>query len=837
MRFPRLSIALALALAPSVVLTAPNEPLLRSRYAGGYMYSYYVPPAASTPWRPSWSPDGKQIAFSMAGSLWRITPGENVAYELASNRTYDSAPAWSPDGRFIAYTAEDASGVNLMLLNVATGESSALTSGPALNLDPAWSPDGKRLAFVRNQPGGQFHIYVMPLESDRAGEPLRLTEPNSFGHARLYFGAFDDHIQPSWSPDGSELLLVSNRGISLGSGAIWRARVEPDCMRSAKMILREETLYRTEPQWSPEGKRILYSSHRGSQYDNLYVLPAGGGEPYQLTHGDWDHFDPRWSPDGDSIAYISNRHGVSDLHLLRVNGGEDRVVEIRRRVYRKPMGTLEVYLKDAASGEPTAARVYLLASDGKTYAPADAYQRAAVRPEVGDFFHAGQHFLVEVPAGEVKIEAVKGVEYTPLAKTVTVPAGGFTQLRLDLRRMVHMNALGWYSGTDHTHMNYGGNLHNTPENMLFMADAEDLNMIGDKICNKDNRIFDWQYFTGAPSALSTADRLLTFGEEYRPPFYGHINFINLTQHLISPFTTGYEQTGIESIYPSNTDMFRAAHEEGGLGGYVHPWSQDPEKSGYAVARGFPVDLALGSFEYLEVLTRSPHFTHSSTVWHRALNCGYKVTASAGEDSILSLHGTPIMGSSRVYAYLGGKLTWNGWIDAIRAGRTFVSNGPLIQFDVDGRMPGGEIHLAESGGTVSVSGGFHSIVPVDRMEVYFNGAVIATVQPSAGGTEGAFHKRIPVARSGWFTFRAIGARSRHPVDDAYVVAESSPIYVYCGQQPIRSREDAEYFIRWIDNVARQAEAHPGWRSEGERKHVLDQFAQARRLFEQRAREAK
>jgi hypothetical protein len=63
-----------------------------------------------------------------------------------------------------------------------------------------------------------------------------------------------------------------------------------------------------------------------------------------------------------------------------------------------------------------------------------------------------------------------------------------------------------------------------------------------------------------------------------------------------------------------------------------------------------------------------------------------------------------------------------------------------------------------------------------------------------------------------------------------------VYVYCGNQPIRSREDAEYFIRWIDDVGRQAEAHTGWRTDRERKHVLDQFAEARRVWEQRAKEA-
>ena len=180
-------------------------------------------------------------------------------------------------------------------------------------------------------------------------------------------------------------------------------------------------------------------------------------------------------------------------------------------------------------------------------------------------------------------------------------------MTLVLTRIAHPASKGWYSGSDHVHMNYGGIYRSTPEVLMAEAAAEDLSIICELVANKDNRVLDYQYFRGGADPASTKDRLLYLGEEYRPAWYGHMSLLNLTTHLISPFTSGYEGTAIESLYPSNTDILRLAHAQGAIGGYVHPYHGTRRFSSYPGTRGFPVDVALGTVDFFEVaIERRPH---------------------------------------------------------------------------------------------------------------------------------------------------------------------------------------------------------------------------------------
>ena len=193
---PFLLSALALIAGSS---SADAQVYPRARTGGNYMYNFYFPPAgSSTPWWPSWSPDGQWIAFGMDGSIWRVRVGESTAHEMAYSDQYLSSPEWSPDGEWLVYTADDdGRSINLVLMNVRTGETTALTVGDHVNVDPAWSPDGQRIAYVSTSPNGYFNIHVMQIRDGRKGEVTAITTDNPFGSSRLYFVSL---VTPSTRP-------------------------------------------------------------------------------------------------------------------------------------------------------------------------------------------------------------------------------------------------------------------------------------------------------------------------------------------------------------------------------------------------------------------------------------------------------------------------------------------------------------------------------------------------------------------------------------------------------------------------------------------------------------
>ncbi len=380
---------------------------------------------------PSFSPDGRQVAFSWNGerendfNIYLKTIGSEKTTQLTVGPQQDLSPTWSPDGQFIAflrYFSRDRSGVfmvragggpevrlaecrdlnfpwtprpllcwsplgdwialsdaedpataarmgqvrtSIYLLSTHTGQRRRITWPPEQSMGdsgPAFSPDGRSLAFVRNPNVGISELMIQPLTADL--DPL--------GVPRKLKTGFPMSCSPAWTPDGGEILfatgsLLAGREVKQWS-PLWRIsplgneapkrievagesafypavsrngrlaysqavsdtnirRVElagPGIARGSPIRVAASTRHDFNPQFAPDGKRIVFLSDRGGTME-VWTSQADGSSPQQLTSlGATVTGCPRWSPDGSSIVFDSNHGGRFRLYLMSAVGGTPR---------------------------------------------------------------------------------------------------------------------------------------------------------------------------------------------------------------------------------------------------------------------------------------------------------------------------------------------------------------------------------------------------------------------------------------------------------------------------------------------------------------------------------
>ncbi len=823
-------------------LAAQRAPVLRQVKAPHpyYYREMLIPQPTSGPSALTWSPDGRELIYSMQGSLWRQQLGSDAAHQLTAGPGYDYQPDWSPDGARVVYASYRGDAMELWLLDLATGQSTALTSNGAVNLEPRWSPDGSRIAFTSSAHEGRWHVFTVAASAgSRPGAVERVTEDRESGLPRYYYSKFDQYFSPAWSPDGRELLLVSNRGHIWGSGDFWRVPMSPGA--SGREIHYEETTWKARPDWGRDG-RVVYSSYLGRQWHQLWLMTPRGGDPFQLTYGDFDATAPRWSPDGRQIAYISNESGNTSLWLLHVFGGARDPVLPKRRRYREAVGRLRIVVLDRASGREMPARISVTGPDGRSFSPDaawrhadDGFDRTQRRFEYG-YFHTTGNSVLTVPQGKISIEVSRGPEYRVVRRVVDVREGAAPAIRVTVGRLADLPARGWYSGDLHVHMNYGGAYRNDPTRLAFQARAEDLHLVENLIVNKEGRVPDVGYFRATPDPASTPETLILHGQEFHTSLWGHVGLLGLRRNLLLPGYSAYVNTAAASPQPTNSTVLDLAHEQGALTGYVHPYDvyPDPGDTTRALTHQMPVDVALGKVDYYEALGFVDDPMATARVWYQFLNCGFRLPAGAGTDAMAnfaSLRGP--VGMNRVFVRSGKPLEHRRWLAALKAGRSFATNGPLLEFTLDGHPIGDELALPAGGREVVARVGLRSNVPVDHLEIVGNGQVIREIPLAGDRTSVATSVRLPVERSGWFLLRARSDSAIYPVLDLYPYATTSPIYVIVDGKPIRSAEDAAYFIKWIDRVRNAVESNRDWNSEEEKAEALDAADRARAEFERRA----
>ncbi len=790
---------------------------------------------------PAWSPDGKRLAFSLFGSIWQVDADGGEAHQLTTSERYHAHPVWSPHGGKIAFLKGPSPrgrlpnvGGTLALVDVASGVESVVKTPFPVAGTLAWSPDASRIVCALRTPAATLLHEIRV--ADSTATPLQGLPQG--------FRAMSAWIDAAWNPQREEVFFTAQRG---GVPQIWA--VHPGGPPIAVQL--PLTRYRPEDIADlqgiaalPDGSGVILSADLTNQRGNyeLYRVPRGGGAPEAITNTERDEFSPAVSPDGRRIAFVSNELGNMDLFTTRTNASERRHVRLTALRFRGPSGRLRVRINDEL-GKPTPVRLYVRADDGKAYCPSDSpifFYPLEAGPDAGGFFLGTGDDTFPVPAGLVRLEAIKGVEYEMEKRTVQVAPGETAEVSISMRRWTNWIERGWQTGENHFHANYNGGYYQRPPQSLQWLQAEDLNAANMIVANSEGGfVHDKEFFTGSVSPLSSGSYLLYWGQEYRNSFpLGHMAFLNIRKQVPPSYTS---VIGSNSPYdfPLNTMAALEAKKQGGLVSYVHPMmnqSRDVFDTNLG-AKEMPVGAALGAVDVIDIL---PFGEGAYELWYRFLNCGFRIAPGAGTDVFTNWRGiNNIPGGSRQYVEVGPATSWNRWIERLREGRDFVTNAPLLTFTVNGKPMGPVIE-------VPAGQPFHarleveivSRVPFDKVEFIQNGTLIAHREIAPQKSPFQAREEVEVSQSSWFAVRVSGPPARGVVAPGGIPrAHSGVVYVNVGGRPTVLRDDVELMLTWVDRLWLLLEERGNFGPGTNRAHARQIIQQARRYYEQKLSEAR
>ncbi len=442
------------------------------------------------------------------------------------------------------------------------------------------------------------------------------------------------------------------------------------------------------------------------------------------------------------------------------------------------------------------------------------------------FFHTDPGTTdVTVPAGPLHVVAARGIEFARMEVDVTPTAGETVTVAYDPQRRFDPAADGWYGADLHVHLNYSGDHVLEPADAVRMQRGEGLALMHLTAGNLGGGlVYDEELLEAtAGTDLRAEGVLVRAGLEFRNQMLGHVHGLGLTGVPELRYT-GDEGTDHPWDWPPNSVACGQMRDLGAVTTYAHPVfapgdgpDGDPDELfrpfRMVEARELVADAALGLVDAVELVSCFDD-RGALVLYHHLLSCGLRLAATAGTDTFLSFARGPAPASNppgwgRVYAHLGDTpLRTAAFADAVRAGRTVVTNGPWLTLDVDGHGPGAVLDRGRGERlrvrARTVGGG------VERLVLHGPDGVLAT---GAGELE----HEVTVDGGLWLAAAAHGDTDPHTVG-APVFAHTTPVFVDVDGQRVGRAASARWCLRLLDGVEELAAEH-GRFGPGQRERQL------------------
>jgi len=497
--------------------------------------------------------------------------------------------------------------------------------------------------------------------------------------------------------------------------------------------------------------------------------------------------------------------------------GDCRKISDEETSSLKPINPAEqdvtIKVIEAKSGKKVAVKIHIHGEAGEYLPPADRHRIPNpywFEDYSADYIANGVHFCtyidgetrVKLPLGDVYIEVSKGFEIKPIREVYNITPET-TEIVIEIEHVLPWREKGWVSADTHVHFL-------SPQTALLEGAGEGVNVVnllasqwGELFTNVGD--FDGKTNLGSKEAGGDGEYLVRVGTENRQHVLGHISLCGYSGRIITPLTTGGPDESAlgDAVEVTLSQWAKQCKEQGGV--VVLPHFPNPRCEGAAA-------IVLNYIDAVEMTSWGNLYggidPYSLSDWYRYLNCGYFVAAVGGTDKMSA---TTAVGTVRTYALIeDGEFTYDAWKEAVRAGRTFATYGPLMEFCVEGHPMGSRIELPSTGGTLNAEWQLATVtVPISKVELVVNGETreVVSVPPDQQEAQGSFSVRVD--KSSWIALRVRGGYAdKHEM----IAAHSSPVMVkvdgtefFAAADAMTILEQIEGAIAFIDTVATKAEA--------------------------------